>query len=134
MNELTPANAHTFLKRFQLRGGRLIRIQLKPRRGEGTSGELRLTAKDATRNETVRLRLIFEGVEEYRFQRRPSAPLVRLKDVKIGFFGELTYLNLDAYPEDGPPKVIDFRASDCFLAGRTVKWEIVAPKVDPAGR
>jgi hypothetical protein len=127
MNELTPANSHAFLKRFQLKGGRLVRIALRPRRGEGTTAELRLTARDASKNETVRLRLTFQGVEEYRFQRRPSAPLVRLKDVQIGFFGELTYLNLDAYLEDGPPKVIDFRASDCFVAGRTVHWEVVTP-------
>jgi hypothetical protein len=128
MNELTAGNVHAFLKRFQLKGGRLIRISIRPRRGETTTAELRLTALDATTNEPVRLRLTFTGVEEYRFQRRPSAPLVCLKEVQVGFFGALTYLNLDAFPEEGPPKVMDFRASDCFLAGRIVSWELIEKK------
>ena len=128
MNELTPGNVHAFLKRFQLKGGRLIRISIRPRRGDATTAELRLTALDTTNNHTVRLRMSFMGVEEYRFQRRPSAPLVRLKEVQIGFFGALIYMNLDAYPEEGPPKVMDFRASDCFLAGSTVSWELIEKK------
>lgn len=128
MNELTPANVHAFLKRFQLQGGRLVRISIRPRRGEATSAELRLTALDTTTNRPVRLRMTFTGVEEYRFQRRPSAPLIRLKEVQIGFFGALTYLNLDAFPEDGPLKVMDFRASDCFVAGQVVSWELVEKK------
>jgi hypothetical protein len=128
MTELTPANAHAFQKRYQLRGGRLVRIHIRPRPRDASSAEVRVTARDTTKNEIVRLRMTFEGVEEYRFQRRPSAPLIRLKDVQIGFFGTLTYLNLDAFPEDGPPKVMDFRASDCFVAGRVVKWEVVERK------
>lgn len=128
MNELTPGNVHAFLKRFQLRGGRLIRISIRPRRGDATTAELRLAAVDTSTNQPVRLRMAFVGVEEYRFQRRPSAPLVRLKEVQIGFFGALTYVNLDAFPEEGPPKVMDFRASDCFLAGRAVSWELVEKK------
>lgn len=128
MNELTPGNVHAFLKRYQLKGGRLIRMQIRPRRQDATTAEIRLTARDATTNQAVRLRLSFEGVEEYRFQRRPSAPLIRLKEVQIGFFGALTYLNLDAFPEEGPPKVMDFRASDCFVGGRVLHWEVVEQK------
>jgi hypothetical protein len=128
MNELTPGNVHAFLKRFQLKGGRLIRISIRPRRGEATTAELRLTALETTTSQPVRLRMTFTGVEEYRFQRRPSAPLVRLKEVQIGFFGTLAYVNLDAFPEEGPPKIMDFRASDCFLAGRIVSWEVVEKK------
>ena len=128
MNELTPGNVYAFLKRFQLRGGRLVRIQIRPRKKDSSTAEIRLTARDNSKDETVCLRLSFEGVEEYRFQRRPSAPLIRLKEVQIGFFGELTYLNLDAFPEDGPPKVMDFRASDCFVAGRIMQWELLESK------
>jgi hypothetical protein len=128
MNELTPASVHAFWKRFQLKGGRLMRIQIRPRRADASTAEVRLTALDSRVNKVVRLRIAFEGVEEFRFQRRPSAPLIRLKDVQIGFFGELTYLNLDAFAVEGPPKVMDFRASDCFLAGRVVRWEIMEKK------
>jgi len=122
MNELTPANAHAFLKRFQFRGGWLRRFRVRNKSADAATGELRLTARDMTTNQPVRLRLQFDGVEEYRFQRRPGPGLVRLTEVQVGFFGNLVYINLDAFPEEGPPKVMDFRASDWFLAGRSVQW------------
>jgi len=124
MNELTPANAHAFFKRFQFRGGWLRRFRVRNTSADSATGEVRLTARDTQTNEAVRLRIKFDGVEEYRFQRRPGPGLVRLTEVQVGFFGNLVYLNFDAFAEDGPPKVMDFRASDCFLAGRSVTWEI----------
>jgi|SRR5262245_8092502 len=130
MNEITPGNVHLFLKRFRLKGGWLVRFTVRSR-PEAATAEIRLRVHDAEANAQVRLRLVFDGVEEYRFQRRPGPGLVRLKDVQLAFFGPLVYLNLDAFPEDGPPKVMDFRASDCFLAGRSLRWEVVAKK--PAG-
>jgi hypothetical protein len=129
MNELTPANAHAFLKQFQFRGGWLRRFRVRNRSADTATGELRLTARDTTTNQPVRLRLRFEGVEEYRFQRRPGPGLVRLTEVQVGFFGNLVYINLDAFPEEGPPKVMDFRASDCFLAGRSVQWSVEERKL-----
>jgi hypothetical protein len=127
MNELTPGNAYLFLKQFRLRGGRLTRFRVSRPIADGATAEVRLSARETETNQRVRLRLIFDGVEEYRFQRRPGPGLTRLRDVQVGFFGHLVYLNLDAFPEDGPPKVMDFRASDCFLAGRSVRWEVVPP-------
>jgi hypothetical protein len=128
MNDLTSGNVHAFLKRFQLRGGRLLRFQVRSRPKNATIAAIRLLALDATTNQPIRLRLEFENVEEYRFQRRPGSGTTRLNDVQIGFFGDLVYLNLDAFPVDGPPKVMDFRASDCFLAGRTLRWEVAEKK------
>lgn len=128
MNELTSINLHTFLKRHQLRGGRLQRFQVRTRRGDASSAEVRLLVRESSTNKPLRLRLLFEGVEEYRFQRRPGSGLVTLKDVQFGFFEDLVYVNLDAFPEDGPPKVMDFRASDCFVGARSLKWQVVAPK------
>jgi hypothetical protein len=125
MNELTPSTAHAFLKRFQFRGGRLTRFRLRKPTADGATAEVRLAARDTETHRRVRLRLVFDGVEEYRFQRRPGPARDRLNDVQVGFFGNLVYLNLDAFPEDGPPKVMDYRASDCFLAGRTARWEVV---------
>ena len=124
MNELTPGNAHAFLKRFQFRGGWLRRFRVRNKSADFATGEVRLTARDTETNQPARLRLVFDGVEEYRFQRRPGPGLVRLSEVQVGFFGNLVYLNLDAFAEEGPPKVMDFRASDWFLAGRTVRWEV----------
>jgi hypothetical protein len=125
MNELTPASAHQFLKRFKLRGGRLTRFRVGRPIADGATAEVRLVARDTETGQRVRLRLVFDGIEEYRFQRRPGPGLERLRDVQVGFFGSLVYLNLDAFPEDGPPKVMDFRASDCFLAARTLRWGTV---------
>jgi hypothetical protein len=124
MNDLTPTNLHAFLKRFQFRGGRLRAFRIRTG-SESTTASVRLFVRDAQTNKPVRLRLVFDGVEEYRFQRRPGTAPPRLTEVRFGFFGNLTYLNLDAFPEDGPPKVMDFRVSDCFLAGRGVRWEIL---------
>jgi hypothetical protein len=131
MNELTPSNAHVFLKKYQLRGGRLIRFRVHRPLAGGSTAEVRLAARDTETNRRVRLRLVFDGVEEFRFQRRPGPSRDRLNDVQVGFFGPLVYLNLDAFPEDGPPKVMDFRASDSFLAGRTARWEVM--EKGPAG-
>ena len=126
MNELTPANLHAFQKRFQFHGGRVRAYRVRAG-SKSTTAELRLVVRDAQADGPVRLRLVFDAVEEYRFQRRPGATPRKLADVQFGFFGNLTYLNLDAFPEVGPPKVMDFRASDCFVAGRTVRWEVVKP-------
>ena len=127
MNELTTGTAHQFLKRFPFRGARLrrFRVQNTP---DAAAAEVRLTVRDTTSGKPVRLRLAFEGVEEFRFQRRPGPGLVRLTGLQVGFFGALTYVNFDPFAEDGPPKVMDFRASDCFVAGRTVRWEVVEKK------
>ena len=122
MNELTTGTAHQFLKRFQLRGARLRRFRVRNAPKDATA-EVRLTVRD--NDKPVRLRLVFDGVEEFRFQRRPGPGLIRLKCVQVGFFGALTYVNFDPFADDGPPKVMDFRASDCFVAARSVRWEVV---------
>src|SRR5690242_14155172 len=122
MNELTTGTAHQFLKRFQLRGARLRRFRVRNAPKDATA-EVRLTVRD--NEKSVRLRLVFDGVEEFRFQRRPGPGLIRLKGVQVGFFGALTYVNFDPFADDGPPKVMDFRASDCFVAARSVRWELI---------
>jgi hypothetical protein len=129
MNELTTGTAHQFLKRFQFGGARLraFRVRNTP---DSATAEVRLTVRAADTGQPVRLRLLFAGVEEFRFQRRPGPGLVKLKDIQVGFFGALTYVNFDPFAEDGPPKVMDFRASDSFVAGRTVRWEVIEPRAD----
>jgi hypothetical protein len=128
MNDLTTGNVHQFLKRYQFRGSRLRRFRVRNTSADAARAEVRLTVRAPDTGKPVRLRLVFEGVEEFRFQRRPGPGLVRLRGVQVGFFGALTYVNFDPFAEDGPPKVMDFRASDCFVAGRTVRWEEVEPK------
>jgi hypothetical protein len=43
------------------------------------------------------MRLQVDGVEEFRFQRRPGPGLVQLKDVRIGYFTGLMFLNLTTW-------------------------------------
>jgi hypothetical protein len=124
MNELTPGNAHQFLKRYQFRSARLRSFRIR-NASDLTIADVRLTVRATDTAKPVHLRLMFTGVEEFRFQRRPGPGLLKLKHIEIGFFGSLTYVNLDPFPEDGPPKVMDFRASDSFLAARTVGWEVI---------
>ena len=124
MNELTTGNVHQFFKRFQFGGSRLRAFRVRNSAGAATA-EVRLTVRTADTGKPVRLRLVFAGVEEFRFQRRPGPGLVKLKNIQVGFFGALTYVNFDPFTEDGPPKVMDFRASDSFVAGRTVRWEVI---------
>lgn len=128
MNELTTGNVHQFLKRYQFNGARLRQFRVRNTSAEAATAELRLTARAADTGQPVRLRLVLEGVEEYRFQRRPGPGVVRLKGLQVGFFGALTYLNFDPFVEEGPAKVMDFRASDAFVAGRTVRWEVIETK------
>jgi hypothetical protein len=124
MNELTTGTAHQFLKQYPLREARLRQFRVRNSADTATA-EVRLTIRAADTDKPVRLRLIFDGVEEFRFQRRPGPGLVRVKDVQVGFFGALTFVNFDPFADDGPPKVMDFRASDCFVAARSVRWEVV---------
>lgn len=121
--EITPESLHQFLRKHPLRGGRLRAFRVAARPGDDSRAVLRIAVRAG--EAAAKLSLRFEGLEEYRFQRRPGTGMGRLKDVRFGFFNGLTYLDLDSFPEDGPPKVMDFRASDCFLAARRVTWEVV---------
>jgi hypothetical protein len=128
MQILTPNQILNFARRFRFQSGTLRSIRLRNRSKRDASAIIVVSILDMESNQRVRLRLHLDGVEEYRFQRRPGPGLVRLKDVRIGFFNGLMYLNLDAYAIDGVPAVHDFRASDAFIAGRALSWEILPPK------
>ena len=125
MIELTTSNLYQFLKRFQFRGSRLRQFRVRNTSSKLAGAEIRLLVRETASGKPARLRLAFEGVEEFRFQRRPGPGLVRLTGLQVGEFGALTYVILDPFAEDGPPKVMDFRASDCFVAARTVRWEVL---------
>jgi hypothetical protein len=127
MTELTQQSMFTLRKRFLFRGGSVRRWLVREVKGQ-TIGVLVLTAYDQQAKKKVRLKFTMHRVEEYRLQRRPGTKPLRLTDVQFGFFGAFVYFNLDAFPEDGPPKVMDFRASDCFIAGMSLWWEEVASR------
>jgi hypothetical protein len=131
MEQLTPAQLHQFVRRFRFKGGSLRRFQVRNHSGQVSTAVIRLTVREGDRSAPALLKLAFSGVEEYRFQRRPGPGLVKLKEVRLGHFNGLFYLNLDAFEDDGPLAIHDFRASDAFIAAREVSWEIVPPKTSP---
>jgi hypothetical protein len=125
MNVLVPANAPAFLKRFQFTGAAVLRFGLRNRSTKSTGASLILKILDGSTNRKVKLRMDFVGVDEYRLQRRPGSTLIVLKHVNFGEFEGLTYFNFDGFPDDGPPKVMDFRASDFFVGASRIEWSIV---------
>ncbi len=135
MDRLPPADIPSFLRKYRFAGGKLRRVRLRYAGAGKLAVELVLTARTALRDlgtepRPVRLRLRLEGVEEFRFQKRPSAPAGRITDVRVGYFQDLVFVNLDAWGlEPGEaPKVHDYRASDSYAAGRELWWEeIEAP-------
>jgi hypothetical protein len=128
MKKLDPSELGQFSRKFTFAGGRVRRVVV--RSGPTTAVELRLTVRAAVQSlgdkaKRVRLRLVFDGVEEYRFQKRPSARGGKIPDARFGTFDGLIYLNLDAYGlEPGErPTLPDFRASDAYVGGASVHWE-----------
>jgi hypothetical protein len=131
MNTIHPAQIAQFMKRFRFRGGALRRFRIRNHSARQTSGEVLLILPKNESGQRDRLRLIFEGVEEFRFQRRPGPGLFRLKEVRLGHFSDLLFLNFDAFSSDERPVLIDFRASDAFIAARAISWELVPAKPGP---
>jgi hypothetical protein len=128
MEQVLPAQVASFLNRFAFHGGTVRRFEVRNRAADQSAGLLTLTVRDNTSGARVRLRIILDGVEEFRFQRRPGTRFVRLKEVRLAYFNGLFYLNLDAFPDNEPPALIDFRASDAFIAGGSLAFEIVPAK------
>jgi len=102
--------------------------------------EFHLTVHEATKApgaeaKAVRLVLLLQGVEEFRFQMRPGQPRIRISDARIGYLNGLFLVNLDAWTlEPGEqPKMHDFRASEVYAGGRELFWSEVArrPKNPP---
>lgn len=131
MNVLHAQDLAQFARRYRFASGKLRRIWILPR-GNSVTVEFTLSVRPAVQDlggttRPVRLVLRVDGVEEYRFQKRPITNPARVSDVKFGYFNGLFFLNLDAWglrPGE-VPAVHDFRASDAFVAGKSLSWEEV---------
>ena len=130
MQTLSADDLPSFTRQFRFPGARLRRVTLTQRRGEDPVLELVLIVRTATKSlgdtaEKALLRLRFEGVEEYRFQKRPGMEGGKVPDGRFGGFNGLVYATFDAWtlaPGD-VPGVHDFRASDAFVGSRRMSWE-----------
>ena len=128
MHELNPTSTLAFLRRFRLKGGVIRRFILRNTAADSVSVKLLLTVTDTTTQEKVKLSLVIREVDEYRFQKRPGTNVFAIREVRIGTFDGITFLNLDADPADPAPKPMDYRISDCFVAGGQISWGIVRTK------
>ncbi len=131
MPEVTRQQLPQFLRQYRFAGGRLLRVRLG-RAGGRMGAELRVTAMTALRDlgaepAAVRLKLVLGGVEEFRFQKRPSVGFGRVADVKIGVFDNLFYVATDdlGLLAGEQPKLFDFRASDCYLSGAALSYDVI---------
>ena len=130
MNPITPNDLPAFLKKYRLSGGRVRRVRLLYPKLREVAVELHLSLFEAVKNlgaEPRRIHLVLrvEGVEEFRFQMRPSQPKARIADARIGYLNGLFFVNLDAWGlEPGEqPRLHDFRASEAYVGGRALFWE-----------
>lgn len=130
MNRLDQSELVAFARKYVFAGGRVRRVTV--RAGRSPKVDLRLAVKAAVQSlgdpkKNVLLRLVFDGVEEYRFQKRTSAGGGRIPDARFGVFDGLIFLNLDAFglAPGERPGLPEFRASDAYVAGSAVCWEEV---------
>jgi hypothetical protein len=130
MNRVTPNDLPALLRKYRLNGGRLRRVRVLYPRPKEVAVEFHLTVRETTQNlgaepKPVRLVLRLEGVEEFRFQMRPSQPKAKIADARVGYLNGLFFVNLDAWGlEPGEqPKLHDYRASEVYAGGRELLWE-----------
>jgi hypothetical protein len=134
MNRLQPHKFAKFLRAYRFVGGVLRGVKVR-HRGREVSVEFRLSVREAITDlgkeaRRVRLRIVVQGADEFRFQMRPRQPKVKVTDTRIGYFNGLFYVSFDSVGlEPGEAaQVFDFRASEVFAAGRELFWEEVQPK------
>ena len=135
MTRLYPSDLAAFARKYRFAGGKLRRVTLRLRGPDRVSVGFDLLVRPATAGlgadaPPVRLRFRLDGVDEYRFQKRLNGGGGRIADARFGYFGDVYYVNLDAWGlEKGEtPKLHDFRGSDAYVGGRELFWEEVAPK------
>src|SRR5207302_3471311 len=100
MNRIQPHEVAKFFRSYRLIGGVLRAVRVR-HRGREVAVEFRVRVREATTDlgkeaRQVRLKLVLEGVEEFRFQMRPSQPKVKITDARIGYFNGLFYVSFDS--------------------------------------
>jgi hypothetical protein len=140
MTPLTADQVAAFSRRFVFDDGLLRSLRLDyPARGP-IAAEVVLAVRladpgpGADADGRVDLRIRFAGVDEYRFQKRSNTDARVLTGVRLGVFDGLVFVNLDDWVEpDEPAGLPEFRASDCYLAARTVSYAVERPGEAVAG-
>jgi hypothetical protein len=137
LKRLQPHEFAKFLRAYRFVGGVLRAVKVR-HRGREVSVEFRLSVREAITGlgkeaRRVRLRIVVQGADEFRFQMRPSQPKVKITDARFGYFNGLFYVTFDSVglePAEAA-QIFDFRASEVFAAGRELFWEEVKPRGEP---
>jgi hypothetical protein len=136
MNRLQPEELAQFSRRYRFIGGKLRKVSIQTT-SRGIRVAVTLVCQKSLKElsgvaETVRLKLVLEGVEEFRFQKRLNMPAGKIPDLKLASFQGILFLNLDAYPlsPGEVPGPHDFRASDAYAAGKSLYWQELPRKAD----
>lgn len=121
------------LRRYHLSGGRLLGVRVRYGRSRAPVVVVRLRARrqqpDGTPGERVSLRLTLTDCPEFRFQKRPVGDQYRLRRVDLAYLSGRFYLSLDSMlGTDEKPEIMDFRASDLFVAGGELACDEVPPR------
>jgi hypothetical protein len=135
MTTLSASDLVQFQRQYRFAGGRLRRIRVRNRAGEDPTIDVFLSVRPASAglNETaprILLRLTFLGVDEFRFQKRPTIPAGKIPDCRFGYFQGQFFVTFDAWSlsPGEVPKVHDYRASDAYIASRDLRWEVIERK------
>ncbi|MFM8271297.1 MAG: hypothetical protein ACKODX_03090 [Gemmata sp.] len=138
MNRLQPHELAKFLRSYRFVGGKLRAVKVVHSGARVVGVEFRVRVREAitelgTGPRRVRLALKLDGVEEFRFQMRPSQPKVRITDARLGYHNGLFFVTLDSVGLEAgeTAQVFDFRASEVYAAGRELFWEAAEPKGPP---
>jgi hypothetical protein len=139
MNRLQPHEFAKFLRSYRFIGGVLRGVKVRHAGPREVSVEFRVRVREAITDlgkepRNVHLTLRLAGVEEFRFQMRPSQPKVKITDARIGYFNGLFFVSLDSVGLEAgeTAQIFDFRASEVYAAGRELFWEEVKRKEPPA--
>jgi hypothetical protein len=134
MNRLQPHEFAKFLRSYRFVGGVLRGVRVR-HRGREVAVEFRVRVREAITDlgkeaRRVNLKLVVEGVDEFRFQMRPQQPKVKLTDARIGYHNGLFYVSFDSVGLEAgeTAQVFDFRASEVYAAGRGLFWDEAKPK------
>ncbi len=135
MNRVQPHEIAKFLRLYRLIGGRLRAVKVVHKGGRVVAVEFRTRVREAISDlgkdpRYVKLRLRLDGVEEFRFQMRPSQPKAKITDARIGYHNGLFFVTLDSVGLESSEmaQVFDFRASEVYAAGRELFWDVTEPK------
>lgn len=133
MSELTRLEPHElakFVRTHRLLGGALQSVKIRHRGPRTVAVEFRIRAREAITDlgqppRPLRLRIVLEGVAEFRFQMRPQQPKVKISDARISYLNGLFYVAFDSVGLESSEvaKVFDFRASEIYAAGRDLFWQ-----------